>query len=84
MKQLNTQAAKRAVLYLRTRTVGGDDQMVDTGLERQRVACQQVARQYGAQVVHEYAAVGGARDGHVRCIVGTMLAAEDQLRPTGS
>lgn len=75
MKQLNIQPAKRAVLYLRTRTVGGNDQMADADLERQRVACQQVARQYGAQVIHEYTAVGGARDGHVRTIVGTMLTA---------
>lgn len=75
MKKLNTQPAKRAVMYLRTRTVGGDDQMVDADLERQRIACQQVAREYGAEVVHEYAAIGGARDGHVRCIVGTMLTA---------
>jgi DNA invertase Pin-like site-specific DNA recombinase len=75
MKQLNVQPARRAVLYLRTRTVGGDDQMVDADLERQRIACQHVARRHGAHVVHEYAAIGGARDVHVRSIVGTMLTA---------
>lgn len=75
MKQPNTQAAKTAVVYLRTRTVGGDDSQVDADLARKRAACQQVARQLGAHVVHEYAAIGGTRDGHVRYIVSTMLDA---------
>lgn len=75
MKQQDNRPAKRAVLYLRTRTVGGDDSQVDAQLERQRVACQQIARRHGAHVVHEYAAIGGTRDGHVRYIVSTMLTA---------
>lgn len=75
MKQLNTQPAKTAVVYLRARTMCGDDYFVDAQLEWQRAACQEVAEYYGAHIVHEYAAIGGTRTGHVRHIVSIMLDA---------
>jgi DNA invertase Pin-like site-specific DNA recombinase len=63
---------KRAVIYLRTRTVGGSDRHVDAQIDRQREACQRIAEKHGATVVHEYAAIGGTRDPHVRYIVSAM------------
>lgn len=73
MKQLSIRPAKRAVLYLRTSTVGGDDSLVDAELERQRLACQQVAKRHSAHIVNEYTAIGHARTDYVRHIVSIML-----------
>jgi DNA invertase Pin-like site-specific DNA recombinase len=72
--------AKRAVIYLRTRTVGGTDRHVDAQLDRQRQACQRIAEAHGGTVVHEYTAIGGTRDPHVRYIVSALCqgAAEHQ------
>jgi DNA invertase Pin-like site-specific DNA recombinase len=75
MKQRSTLPAKRAVLYLRTRIVGSDNRLTDAALERQRLACEQVAKRNGIHIVHEYAVVGGARDSYVRYIVSLMLDA---------
>jgi DNA invertase Pin-like site-specific DNA recombinase len=78
--QQTTSQNKRAVTYLRVRCIGGSDDGVDAQLARQRDDCTRVAQQHGATVMHEYAAIGGARDVHVRSVVHTMLdeAAEDR------
>jgi|SRR5579863_5507713 len=63
---------KRAISYLRTRTVGGDDRAIQAQFAAQRAVCQHLAEVYGATIVQEYAAIGGTRDGHVRYIVSAM------------
>jgi DNA invertase Pin-like site-specific DNA recombinase len=68
-----TKEKKRAVVYVRARCIGGSDDGVDAQLAQQRAACTRVAEQHGAAVIHEYEAIGGARDVHVRAIVRDML-----------
>lgn len=75
MKQLSTEPAKRAVMYLRARTICSSDHFVDAQLDWQRAAYQEVAKHYGTRIVHEYVAIGGARDNRVRHIVSIMLDA---------
>jgi DNA invertase Pin-like site-specific DNA recombinase len=80
MNTSRSSPGKRAVIYLRTRTVGGSDRHVDAQVEQQRQACQRIAEAHGATVVREYVAIGGVRDPHVRYIVSSMCqgAAEHQ------
>lgn len=68
-----TARTKRAVLYLRARQVGGRNDGVNAQLAQQRVLCTRVAEQHDATVIHEYAAIGGAREVSVRCVVHVML-----------
>lgn len=72
MTQQSTQA-KRAVLYLRARQVGGRGDEVNAQLAQQRVTCTRVAEQHGASVIREYQTTGGARELHVRSVVRAML-----------
>lgn len=65
--------AKRAVIYLRARSVGDNSEGIDAQLARQRAVCTRIADQHGASVVQDYEAIGGVRDGHVRYIVSVML-----------
>jgi DNA invertase Pin-like site-specific DNA recombinase len=76
-----TKEKKRAVVYVRARCIGGSDDGVDAQLAQQRAACTRVAEQHGAAVIHEYEAIGGARDVHVRAIVRDML---DQVAEAGA
>lgn len=72
-EQQVSKSRKRAIIYLRARTVGGSGRDVDAQLQRQREACEHIANQQDTAVTHEYKAIGGVRDGHVRAIVSDML-----------
>ncbi|HEY2574867.1 MAG TPA: recombinase family protein [Streptosporangiaceae bacterium] len=63
---------KRAISYLRARTVNGDDRYISGQFAAQRAVCQHLADVYGANIVQEFTAVGGAREPYVRHIVNIM------------
>lgn len=50
--------AQRAVIYLRTRSVGGSGRHADAQLEQQRQACQRIAEAHGITVAYEYEGSG--------------------------
>jgi DNA invertase Pin-like site-specific DNA recombinase len=64
---------KQAVIYLRARCVGDNDDGVDAHLARQRAVCTRIAEQHGASVIREYEAIGGVRELSVRHVVHVML-----------
>lgn len=80
MTQQTMKPQKRAVIYLRARCIGGSGDGVDAHVARQRAICTRIAEQHGASVFREYAAIGGARDIHVRAIVRDMLDQVSEAR----
>src|SRR5689334_4413422 len=64
---------KRAVIFVRTRSVPHDAKRDQAQLRAQLYCCQQVAEELDAEVVRVYLAVGGTTDSHVRELIDRLL-----------